>query len=130
MNCDSAHEILNSSRFQQYWNANNLIDNTISYTPNVGFVGSATISYRIKDTKEAIGEANVIVSVSERLNQAPIAQSDSAETTIGTPIIVDVIANDTDIDGDVLTVVSVSATQGEATIQNNKWLMNTPVRWW
>ena len=103
-----------------------IIDNTISYTPNVGFVGSATISYRIKDTKEAIGEANVIVSVSERLNQAPIAQSDSAETTIGTPIIVDVIANDTDIDGDVLTVVSVSATQGEATIQNNKVQFTPP----
>ncbi|WP_419226889.1 Ig-like domain-containing protein [Alteromonas sp. OM2203] len=103
-----------------------IIDNTISYTPNVGFVGSATISYRIKDTKEAIGEANVIVSVSERLNQAPIAQSDSAETTIGTPIIVDVIANDTDIDGDVLTVVSVSATQGEATIENNKVQFTPP----
>jgi hypothetical protein len=104
----------------------NVVDDVITYTPEVGFTGTATISYRIKDTKEAIGEAVVLVSVSERINQAPVAQVDSAETTIDTSIIVDVLANDTDIDGDTLTLVSVAATRGEASIQDNKVRFTPP----
>lgn len=97
-----------------------IVGNAITFTPKVGFTGSATISYRIEDARKSISDAIVTVSVTEKVNQAPVVQSDRAETTIGKPITIDVIGNDTDIDGDALTVVSVTATQGEATIQSNK----------
>lgn len=41
-------------------------------------------------------------------NRNPVAQPDSASTTAGTPVTIDVLANDTDADGDALTITGVT----------------------
>jgi hypothetical protein len=41
-------------------------------------------------------------------NTAPTAVDDQAVTDIGTPVVIDVLANDTDLDGDPLHIVSTS----------------------
>ena len=55
-------------------------------------------------------------------NNAPVANEDSAVTTIFSTIAIDVLANDTDEDGDELSLASVDAafSGGNAIIEDNK----------
>ncbi len=57
-------------------------------------------------------------------NNPPIANPSSAETTIGSSILIDALANDTDPDGDPLTIETVTVTSGAGTalIKDNKIL--------
>ncbi|WP_299795344.1 Ig-like domain-containing protein [uncultured Shewanella sp.] len=57
-------------------------------------------------------------------NNPPIANPSDAETVIGSSILIDALANDTDPDGDPLTIETVSVTEGSGTasIQDNKIL--------
>ncbi|PQJ47668.1 hypothetical protein BTN99_07250, partial [Vibrio campbellii] len=71
-------------------------------------------------------EAQVTVTVNP-INDAPVANDDSAVTDEDTPVTIDVLLNDTDIDGDTLTIVnaSVPADQGAVKIVDGK-LVFTP----
>ena len=60
-------------------------------------------------------------------NQAPTAVSDTEFTSTETPVIFDVTDNDTDPDGDTLTVIDVaSPTNGDVTINSDGTLTYTP----
>jgi hypothetical protein len=48
----------------------------------------------------------VVISVSA-VNDAPVAVDDTASTDENTSVIVDLISNDTDVDGDNLTVTTL-----------------------
>ena len=62
-----------------------------------------------------------------RVNRAPIAQDDWATTTPGTSIPIDVLANDTDPDGDTLRIVSVTDPPGgTATLVRDTAIRYTP----
>ncbi|WKE65661.1 Ig-like domain-containing protein [Gallaecimonas kandeliae] len=50
-------------------------------------------------------------------NQAPVAQADSASTNAGTAVSIAVLANDSDPDGDTLTITGTSGVNGSAVIQ-------------
>jgi VCBS repeat-containing protein len=84
-------------------------DDTVTYTPNLNFNGTDTFTYTISDGKDGTDMANVDVTV-EPVNDAPVANGDSATTLEDIPVTIDVLANDSDVDGDALIVVS--ATQG------------------
>ncbi|NKI33609.1 tandem-95 repeat protein [Wenzhouxiangella sp. XN79A] len=85
----------------------------ITYTPAEGFEGEDSFSYVVSDGEET-ATATVTVTVD---NDAPIAQPDTAETFSGSPVVIDVLANDSDPNGDALTLVSVSsASAGTASI--------------
>ena len=53
-------------------------------------------------------------------NQPPVANPDSATTSSGGTVTVDVVANDTDPESDPLTLVSVDPVGGRATVSNGK----------
>jgi len=55
-------------------------------------------------------------------NDAPIANNDTATTKEDETIIIDVLANDNDIDNNVLSVVSASAENGTVVINNDATL--------
>jgi hypothetical protein len=60
-------------------------------------------------------------------NQAPIAAADAAFTGRGQAIVVDLLANDRDPDGDALTLLSVAqASQGTVVINADKTVTYTP----
>ncbi|MDO5704783.1 MAG: SdrD B-like domain-containing protein, partial [Paracoccus sp. (in: a-proteobacteria)] len=65
----------------------------------------------------AIGETNLTVDAGlVRNNTAPVAKNDSAHTCADTAVTVDVLANDTDADGDALSVTHVAGraiTEGQ-----------------
>ncbi|MDO5612969.1 MAG: SdrD B-like domain-containing protein [Paracoccus sp. (in: a-proteobacteria)] len=57
----------------------------------------------------AVGEANLTVDAGLVLdNRAPVANNDSAHTCADKPVTVDVLANDTDADGDALSITHVA----------------------
>ncbi len=90
-----------------------LIDNgdgTLSYTPAQGFVGVDSFSYTINDD-QAEASATAYIGVSEAGNTAPTGLTDSASTSEGTPVTVDVLANDSDADGDTLSIAGFSSGQ-------------------
>jgi len=64
--------------------------------------------------------------VSVYFNTAPVAVNDSANTDDRTVITINVLANDQDIDQDVLTVISATAQQGTVRIEADNQLRYTP----
>jgi hypothetical protein len=80
-------------------------DGSLHYVPNAGFDGVDTFTYRVSDGRGGTDVATVTVTVTPA-NVAPVAVNDSASTPEDTAVDVDVLANDTDADGDTLTIDS------------------------
>ncbi|MCJ8268081.1 MAG: Ig-like domain-containing protein [Psychrosphaera sp.] len=53
-------------------------------------------------------------------NSQPIAQNDTAQTRLNTPLTIDVLANDSDADGDQLQIGSANAVFGTVSVENNQ----------
>ncbi|MCZ4299617.1 Ig-like domain-containing protein, partial [Henriciella marina] len=51
------------------------------------------------------------------VNDAPVATNDNAVTDEATPVTIDVLPNDTDIDGDKLSIESASVPETEGTVE-------------
>ncbi len=82
---------------------------TITFTPDFNYFGPAAFDYTISDGA-LTATAQVIVSVVHG-DAAPKAVADSASTLENASLIIDpaaLVANDTDIDGDTLSVAGVS----------------------
>ncbi len=93
-----------------------IVGNQVRFTPNADFHGTNTFSYAISDGRG--GSASAFITVTVRpINDDPVANDDTASTSAGTPVDVDVLANDTDVDGDTLTISAVgAAANGTAVI--------------
>jgi hypothetical protein len=102
-------------------------DNTLLFTPATNFHAAATISYTISDGHGGTASSQAIVNVTSQ-NDAPVAQNDVATTPEDTAVNINVLANDNDVDGDPLSVVSatVSSVQGTVTINANGTLHFVP----
>jgi hypothetical protein len=63
---------------------------------------------------------NVTVTAPRTSNAAPVANNDAASTDTNSNIVVNVLANDTDADGDLLTpIIDTNGTLGAATVNAN-----------
>lgn len=83
------------------------VGDQLRYQPDPLYFGDDSFSYSISDGRGGEATANVTVDV-QFANQAPVANPDSASGPAGTPITVEVLANDFDPDGDPIEVISVS----------------------
>ena len=61
------------------------------------------------------------------LNGAPVAVDDSASTPASTAVTIDVLANDSDPDGDSLSITSISGVSGSTVINADNSITFTPV---
>lgn len=101
----------------------------ITLTPTTNFNGSVVITYTMMDSDGVEKSATVTFSVTT-VNDEPVAVSDEVSTYEDTLILIDVLANDTDVDlasdlnnpvTEVLSLVSVaSVSHGTATIVSGK----------
>ncbi|NDV19034.1 tandem-95 repeat protein [Pseudodesulfovibrio sp. JC047] len=87
----------------------------LQYTPDANFNGEDTITYSVSDGNGGFDTTTVTVTVGA-VNDAPDAVADVVETLEDTPVTLDVLDNDTDIDGDSLTIVSVEDTANGVTV--------------
>jgi gliding motility-associated-like protein len=89
----------------------------LEYTPAINYNGTEEITYTVSDGL-LTSEGSLIITVSP-VNDAPIANEDSVTVLENAMTIsIDVIANDIDIDGDTLRLISVS-TSGTGTVVVN-----------
>ena len=102
-------------------------DGTVTYTPEPGFEGTVTIPYTAIDPDDATGTAEIIVTVGDPDNTPPVAVDDEAETDLDTAITIDPTLNDTDADGDPITVTGIgTASNGTATLNPDGTVTYTP----
>ncbi len=87
-------------------------DGSFDYTPEADFNGSDSFTYVANDGQADSATATVTVTV-DPVNDPPVAADDSASTIEDDPIVIDVLANDSDIDGN-LDPASVTVTTGPA----------------
>ena len=86
-------------------------DGTFTYTPDNGYTGPDQFVYEIcDDANPALcAQATVYLTVFP-VNQAPVAVNDINNTLMGTPVTGNVLTNDTDADGNTLTVNTTPLT--------------------
>ena len=87
-------------------------DGTIDYKPAPNFTGTDVLTYTIDDGAGGTSTATLTVEVTP-VNDAPLAVDDQV-AGVEDQIIqnIDLLANDSDVDGDALTVVEVESSQG------------------
>jgi len=102
---------------------------SFTYTPNAGFVGTDSFTYKANDGQLDSNIATVTITV-RLVNRPPVAVSDSYTTTEDTPLTVPapgVLVNDTDADGNPLTAILVAGpANGSVTLSPNGGFTYTP----
>lgn len=99
----------------------------LTYSPESNFNGSDSFSFKVNDGKADSEVATVSITVAP-VNDLPKANDDSVEAQEDAPIAtVNVLANDTDADGDELMVINAAqGANGSVTIGTDSTLAYTP----
>ena len=82
-------------------------DGSFVHTPNADYNGPDSFTYTITDADGDISTATATINVAPT-SDAPIALDDTATTAEDTPVIIGVLGNDSDPDGDTLTITEVA----------------------
>ncbi|MGB1206663.1 MAG: Ig-like domain-containing protein [Chitinophagales bacterium] len=106
-------------------------DNGIAtYTPNVGFEGLDSFTYEVCDEANACDLVSVTIQVLDNENtgnNAPNGENDSAVSDNGAAVTIDLLANDSDPDGDVLGISNFGEpSNGTLDINGNGSITYTP----
>jgi len=91
-----------------------LNDTEIKYEPNNNYNGTDSFKYIVTDG-ELNSEATVNITIIS-INDSPIANNNTIETTKNTAITTDIVANDTDPDGDNLIISRTSSSPKNGTV--------------
>ncbi|EGR2558904.1 hypothetical protein DX887_24295, partial [Vibrio alginolyticus] len=68
-------------------------------------------------TSGGVSESTTVNVDVTPVNDAPVATNDNAVTDEDTPVTIDVLLNDTDIDGDTLSIQSASVPEAQGTVE-------------
>ncbi len=107
-------------------------DGGFVYDPNGSFesladgaTGSDGFTYSMSDGNGGSDSATVAITI-DGVNDAPVAVDDTESTDEDTPVSIDVLANDSDIDGDALSVTQAAAANGTVVIEADGTLTYRP----
>lgn len=91
-------------------------DDTITYNPDTNYYGSDSFTYTIEEASDPGVRDTATVTVTViNTPESPVAVNDSVTDYTGEPLIIGVLANDYDPDGDPITITSV---QGGTVVNN------------
>ncbi len=102
-----------------------LTGDTWSYIPNANFNGTDSFTFTASDGSLSSGPATVTVSVTA-VNDAPHAVNDTAITAEHAAVSIAVLDNDSDPDGDALTVVAVGVASHGSIAMSGSEVTYTP----
>ena len=101
-------------------------DGTVTYVPNPNYSGPDSFTVTVCDAIGACDTSTVNVTV-VHVNQAPIIRDDAAGAPVSTPTVIDVLNNDTDADGDPLSVTTLTQpANGTASVNPDDTVTYTP----
>ena len=102
---------------------------SVTFTPATDFFGTVTIGYSISDGANNSGafvRGGITIHVSE-VAGAPVGVEDAVETMEDVAVVVDVLANDTDVNQDALNIEQFTQpANGTVTAGDNRTLLYTP----
>ncbi|MEA5539546.1 Ig-like domain-containing protein, partial [Limnoraphis robusta Tam1] len=108
------------------------VDNTglVTFVPETGFTGNSTINYTVQDNNGTpSAPAAINITVNAPGNQPPNAVDDSATTGFNTPITLNVLGNDTDPEGNSLSIADIQQDTdngGQVVIENGQLIYTPP----
>ena len=102
-------------------------DGTLNYTPGADFNGFDTVHYTVSDSKGGAVQGMFNVNVTPA-NDAPVAgiAPDRAVSEDGSYLNIQVLPSASDVDGDTLSVTSVSATIGTVSVNADNTIAYVP----
>ena len=95
---------------------------TVDIGVAAGVVSSFTLSYTVAD--EAGNQSSAFLEVrivpADEVNRPPIARTDTGRTRSGVPVLIEVVANDSDPDGDIIAAENIRSqpTGGTARVED------------
>jgi VCBS repeat-containing protein len=95
--------------------------NTVTFSPTANYNGPATVAVTVTDAAGASATQTVNLTIAA-VNDAPTAVADAAVSVVeGNSILINVAANDTDIEGSVVSLTGTpTASQGTVSIVDGK----------
>lgn len=98
----------------------------LTYVPAPGFVGADLFTYTITDGQGGTATGRVTVQIQEP-NSPPVAATDTVSTYANTAVIIPVLANDTDPEGDPIRLVAVTVPpNGTVAVDAQQRIAYTP----
>ena len=98
---------------------------SITYTPAANYHGADSFTYTATDGTSTSNAATVSVTVNS-VNDNPVAAADNATTDEDNAVVIAVLANDSDVDGDTLTVSAVSSPSHGTAVTDGTTITYTP----
>ncbi len=100
----------------------------VMFTPEANYNGDASISYTVEDNLGNISNVASIGITVNPVNDAPDANDDADATDPGVPVTIDVLANDSDLEGDNLSnpTITVGPTNGTVVVNGDGTITYTP----
>ncbi|ENV0927006.1 tandem-95 repeat protein, partial [Vibrio parahaemolyticus] len=90
-------------------------DGSVTYTPNDNYHGTDSFTYIV--TSGGVSESTTVSVDVTPVNDAPVAKDDIATTQEDTAVTIDVLPNDSDVDGDKLSIESASVPKEQGTVE-------------
>jgi hypothetical protein len=105
-----------------WWNVIVNADWTIKFVPSPWYTWPVAFPYTISDGNWGIDTANININV---INTPPVATDNIYNTPSNTPVLLNDLVNDTDIDGHNITITSING------VTITSWTAQSiPVSWW
>lgn len=83
-------------------------DGTITFAPTANYNGPVSFTYAVGQGPGAAMSSTTVTGTVTAVNDAPVAVADSFTTAEDTSVTINVLANDTDVDGDALTITTIN----------------------
>ncbi|MEJ1240112.1 Ig-like domain-containing protein [Chryseolinea sp. T2] len=104
--------------------------NEVIYTSSPDYFGPDSFNYTLKDAAGAVSNVATVTINVKPVNDVPIAVNDAAVTPEDTPVSINVLTNDTDVDNalDPTTVTTTSPAHGSVTIKADGTIEYSPAK--
>jgi hypothetical protein len=100
-------------------------DSTVTYQPADNYNGDDSFDYTVSDGNGGTDTATVSITIAP-VNDDPVAHDDTATTPQDTAVTILVLSNDSDVDGDGLTVTAVGVPANGAVENRGNSVTYTP----